>query len=124
MVRYTLLIYGDETASGDAPPEQLKEIMDGYWAYEAWLAEQGIKVAGEALLDTSQATTMRVRDGGSMTTDGPFAETKEQLGGFYLLECDNLDDALEAARRCPGSTYGSVEVRPVMEFDQPEGAAQ
>ena len=123
-MRYTLLIYGDETASGDAPPEQLKETMDGYWAYEAWLAEQGIKVAGEALLDTSQATTMRVRDGGAMTTDGPFAETKEQLGGFYLLECDNLDDALEAARRCPGSKYGSVEVRPVMEFDQPEGAAQ
>ena len=123
-MRYTLLIYGDETASDDAPPEQLKEIMDGYWAYEAWLAEQGIKVAGEALLDTSQATTMRMRDGGAMTTDGPFAETKEQLGGFYLLECANLDDALEAARRCPGSTYGSVEVRPVMEFDQPEGAAK
>jgi hypothetical protein len=123
-MRYTLLIYGEETASADAPPEQLQQIMDGYWAYEAWLAEEGIKVAGEALLDTTQATTVRVRDGSAMTTDGPFAETKEQLGGFYLLECDNLDDALEAARRCPGSTYGSVEVRPVMEFDQPEGGAQ
>ncbi|MGH2629910.1 MAG: YciI family protein [Actinomycetota bacterium] len=120
-MRYTLLIYSDETASADAPPEQLKQVMDAYWAYEAWLAETGIKVAGEALLDTSQATTVRVRDDDSMTTDGPFAETKEQLGGFYLVECDNLDDALEAARRCPGSTYGSIEVRPVMEFDQSEG---
>jgi hypothetical protein len=92
--------------------------MDEYRAYEAWLQERGIKRAGEALQDTSQATTVRVRDEGAMTTDGPFAETKEQLGGFYLLECDDLDDALEAARRCPGSTYGSVEVRPVVDFDQ------
>jgi hypothetical protein len=119
-MRYTLLIYGDETAGADATPEQLQEIMDGYWAYEAWLEEAGIKRAGEALQDTGQATTVRVRDDGAMTTDGPFAETKEQLGGFYLIECDNLDDALEAARRCPGSTHGSVEVRPVLDFSQLE----
>jgi hypothetical protein len=119
-MRYTLLIYGDETAGADATPEQLQEIMDGYWAYEAWLGEAGIKRAGEALQDTGQATTVRVRDDGAMTTDGPFAETKEQLGGFYLIECDNLDDALEAARRCPGSTHGSVEVRPVLDFSQLE----
>ncbi|HWC69527.1 MAG TPA: YciI family protein [Actinomycetota bacterium] len=117
-MRYTLLIYGDESAGADAPPEQLEQLMDEYRAYEAWLQERGIKRAGEALQDTSQATTVRVRDEGAMTTDGPFAETKEQLGGFYLLECDDLDDALEAARRCPGSTYGSVEVRPVVDFDQ------
>jgi hypothetical protein len=117
-MRYTLLIYGDESAGADASPEQLEQLIGEYRAYEAWLQERGIKRAGEALQDTSQATTVRVRDDGAMTTDGPFAETKEQLGGFYLLECDDLDDALEAARRCPGSTYGSVEVRPVVDFDQ------
>jgi hypothetical protein len=119
-MRYTLLIYGEETGGDDASPDQLQEMMDEYRAYEAWLEERGVKLAGEALQDTSQATTVRVRDGGAMTTDGPFAETKEQLGGFYLLECDNLDDALEAARRCPGSTYGSIEVRPVFDFSQME----
>ena len=121
-MQYTLSIYADETAGADAPPELQKQVMDEYRAYGSWLAEKGIKRAGEALHDTSQATTVRVRDGDGMTTDGPFAETKEQLGGFYLVECDNLDDALEAARRCPGSTYGSVEVRPVLDFSAMESA--
>ncbi len=119
-MQYTLLIYADETAGAAAPPEAQQQMIDEYWAYEAWLADRGIKRAGEALLDTSQATTVRVRDDDNLTTDGPFAETKEQLGGFYLVECDNLDDALEAARQCPGSKYGSVEVRPVMDFSQME----
>jgi hypothetical protein len=119
-MRYTLLIYGEETGGADASPDQLQQMMDEYRAYEAWLEERGVKRAGEALQDTTQATTVRVRDEGAMTTDGPFAETKEQLGGFYLLECDNLDDALEAARRCPGSKYGSIEVRPVFDFSQME----
>ncbi|MDQ3210237.1 MAG: YciI family protein [Actinomycetota bacterium] len=117
-MQYTLLIYSDETAAADAPPEMQKQVMDEYMAFQGWLVERGIKRAGEALHDTGQATTVRVRDGGAMTTDGPFAETKEQLGGVYLIECDNLDDALDAARRCPGSTYGSVEVRPVIDFSQ------
>ena len=121
-MQYILLIYTDETADADAPPERQKQVMDDYRAYESWLAEKGIKRAGEALHDTSQATTVRVRDGDGLTTDGPFAETKEQLGGFYLVGCDHLDDALEAARRCPGSTYGSVEVRPVLEFNAMESA--
>ena len=121
-MQYTLLIYSDETASAGAPPEAQKQMMDEYRAYEAWLADRGIKRAGEALHDTSQATTVRVRDDDNLTTDGPFAETKEQLGGFYLVECDNLDDALEAARQCPGSKYGSVEVRPVFDFSQMENA--
>ena len=119
-MEYTLLIYGDMSAAADASPELQKQMMDEYFAYEGWLAEKGIKRAGEALYDTSQATTVRVRDEEAMTTDGPFAETKEQLGGFYLIECDDLDDVLEAARRCPGSKYGSVEVRPVMDFSRME----
>jgi hypothetical protein len=119
-MQYALLIYGDESAGADVPPEQQTQVMDEWRAYEEWLGERGIKRAGEALHDTSQATTVRVRGDEAMTTDGPFAETKEQLGGFYVLECDNLDDALEAARRCPGGRFGSIEVRPVMEFTQME----
>jgi hypothetical protein len=117
-MQYALLIYGDERAIANASPEAAQEEMDEYWKYEAWLGEKGTKLGGEALHDTSQATTVRVRDGEALTTDGPFAETKEQLGGFYLLECANLDEALEAAAKCPGSWRGSVEVRPVMVFDQ------
>ncbi len=117
-MHYALLIYGDQNAVAAASPEETKQVMDEYWKYEAWLAEKGNKHAGEALADTTPATTVRVRDGKTVTTDGPFAETKEQLGGFYLLECANLDEALEAAAKCPGSWLGSVEVRPVMEFEQ------
>jgi hypothetical protein len=76
-----------------------------------------VKNTGEALLPTSAATTVRVRDGETLTTDGPFAETKEQLGGFYLLDCPDLDDAIKWAARIPGARTGSVEIRPVMEFD-------
>ena len=116
-MQYTLLIYTPE-ADGSEAPEELKKMMDEYWVYEAWLIEKGWKRAGEALHETAQATTVRVRGGETTSTDGPFAETKEQLGGFYLLECDNIDQALEAAARCPGSHYGSVEVRPVIDFAQ------
>ena len=116
-MQYALLIYGDQAQADAASPEDRKQIMDEYWKYEAWLAEKGTKRAGEALHPTTQATTVRVKDGEAITTDGPFAETKEQLGGFYLLECANLDEALAAAAKCPGSWFGSVEVRPVMEFE-------
>ena len=119
-MQYTLLIYGDETAQDAATPEQAKEMMDGYFAYGEWLREKGYNRAGEALQPTSQATTVR----GTATTDGPFAETKEQLGGFYLLECENLDQALEAAKRCPGAKYGAIEVRPVIDFSETGMAPQ
>ena len=118
-MKYMLLIYGDETQGQDATPEELEAVMDVGWKYEAWLGEKGIKLAGEALQPTAQATTVRVRDGQAMTTDGPFAETKEQLGGFYLLEVANLDEALEAAKECPGGRTGTIELRPVQEFEQP-----
>jgi hypothetical protein len=117
-MEYALLIYGDEKARANVPPEQLEAGMDDWWKYEAWLAEKGIKRAGEALHETSQATTVRVQDGKTVTTDGPFAETKEQLGGFYVIEAANLDEALEAAAKCPGSWVGSVEVRAIEKFEQ------
>ena len=118
-MKYMLLIYGDETQGRDATPEQLEAVMDTWWKYEAWLAEKGIKLAGEALQPTAQATTVRVQDDQVATSDGPFAETKEQLGGFYLLEVANLDEALEAAKECPGARTGTIELRPVEEFEQP-----
>jgi hypothetical protein len=113
-MQYALLIYDDESARDSASQEQVDAVMKEWWAYEEWLKDKGYKRAGEALHPTSQATTVR----GTATTDGPFAETKEQLGGFYLLECDNLDQALEAAKQCPGSTVGAVEVRPVLDITQ------
>ncbi len=118
-MEYALLIYGDEVSEGARSPEERQTVMDAYWAYEAWLAEKGIKRGGEALHGTGQATTVRVDEGRTLTTDGPFAETKEQLGGFYVVECDNLDEAIEAAVKCPGSQFGGViEVRPVVDFSQ------
>ena len=119
-MQYALLIYGDEREAMNAPPEDQQAALDEWWKYEAWIGEKGIKQAGEALQPTTQATTVRVKDGETITTDGPFAETKEQLGGFYLIEAANLDEALEAAVKCPGSWFGSVEVRPVMEFEAPQ----
>ncbi len=117
---YAILIYGDE-ASLDTTPDGMKAMFDLYQDYERWLADRGIKRGAEALYPTDQATTLRVRDGEVMTIDGPFAETKEQLGGFYLVECEHLDEALEAARACPGSRHGSIEVRPVVDLGAFEG---
>ena len=89
--------------------------MNEYFAYTNALREAGAYVGGEALQDVTTATSVRVRDGETLTTDGPFAETKEALGGYYLLECDDLDEALQWAARCPAAKVGTVEVRPIWE---------
>ncbi len=116
-MRYLLLIYGDEsewTAQSEA--ESAAEM--GRWnAYTAEIQAEGILRGGDALHPTAAATTVRVRDGETLVTDGPFAETREQLGGYYMVECDGLDQAIEAARRIPSVGRGSVEVRPIMDFD-------
>jgi hypothetical protein len=118
-MRYLLLIYGEESNwAGRSPDEQAVE-MEAWSDYTAWLKESGWHLGGEALEPTTTATTVRGRDGKTLTTDGPFAETKEQLGGYYLLQCENLDQAIEAASRAPAATYGSIEIRPITEF--PEG---
>jgi hypothetical protein len=118
-MKYMLLIYGDETQMENVTPEQSQQVMNDYWAYEEELQKRGGRLAGEALQPTSTATTVRNVDGQVLTTDGPFAETKEQLGGFYFLEAKDLDEAIELAGLCPGSRHGSVEVRPIMEFEAP-----
>lgn len=114
MTEYAVLIYSDETDEGT--PEQQKEMHDAYWAYTEMLTNSGASKGGEALHPTSTATTVRVRDGKTLTTDGPFIESKEALGGFYLITADDLDRAIELAAQCPGAVHGAVEVRPVIDF--------
>jgi hypothetical protein len=122
-MKYMLLIYAAEGAWGAATPEEQEAELAKWFGYTADLEKAGVLIAGDALHPTSSATTLRVRDGKRMTTDGPFAETKEALGGYYLLDVESLDDALAWAEKCPGAFYGSIEVRPLMVFDMPEGSA-
>src|SRR5258705_12778648 len=116
-MQYILLIYGTEPTSEPNPAEIAAE-MDAYNAYTAELQKSGAMVAGEALHPVNTATTVRVQNGKTVTTDGPFAETKEQLGGYYVVNAKNLDEAIAWAAKCPGAKRGSMEVRPVMDFSQ------
>jgi hypothetical protein len=125
-MNYLLLIYGDEAAmetyGANATPAERDAQVKVWYDYGDWLTEKGWYVAGDALQVTSTATTVRAPDGKPVVTDGPFAETKEQLGGYYLLEVANLDEAIEAAARCPGASFGTIELRPVQDFPaRPEG---
>jgi len=114
MPQYLLLIYGP---TGRTPsPEEMAAEFPRWSAYTEELQNAGLMRAGEALHGPETATTVRVRDGETQVTDGPFAETKETLGGFYLIEAPDLDTALKYAARMPNITYGSVEVRPVVDF--------
>jgi hypothetical protein len=116
-MKYLCTIYGDESQWGSATPEQISEVLAAYGAFGEEAGQAGVILAGEGLEPTSAATTVRVRDGERVLSDGPFAETKEQLGGFYLLECDSLDEAIDWAAKIPGASSGSVEVRPVMNYE-------
>ena len=114
-MQYLVLIYSEEpTAPPD--PAQRGAVMEEYNAYTQMLRDTGHYVGGEALQPTATATTVRIRDGQTMTTDGPFAETKEALGGFYLIEAKDLDEALQLGGACPGAKWGSIEVRPIIDF--------
>jgi hypothetical protein len=116
-MQYILLIYGDETAGTAMSPEDQGKRLQEWDDYTQWLKDKNYYVGGDALHPTHDATTVRVRDGKTITTDGPFAETKEQLGGYYLVECPSLDEAIEASSKLPIGYRGSVEIRPVMVFD-------
>lgn len=114
-MKYALLIYHSEEASSQMSEAESQALVQAYWAFgnEA----QDVITGGDALHPTSTATTVRVREGKTLMTDGPFAETKEQLGGFYLLDCENLDEALAYAAKIPDAQNGCVEVRPVLVFN-------
>ena len=117
-MRYMLTLMGPEGGFEDATPEQMSEEMSHWAQFGSDAMEKGAFVAGEALQESSTATTLRGGRGREWSiTDGPYAESKEQLGGFYLLDCPDLDDAIKWAARIPGARTGSVEIRPVMEFD-------
>src|SRR5262245_42173028 len=113
-MQYLVLIYSEEPTSAPDMAE-IGAVMEEYNAYTQMLRDSGAYVSGEALQPTSTATTVRIRDGQTMTTDGPFAETKEALGGFYLIEAKDLDEALALGGACPGAKYGSIEVRPIVD---------
>ena len=113
-MQYILLIYGNEAAASNATPEQRGAMMAAYGGFTKSIREAGNHIAGDGLQPSATATTVRVRDGRTTTTDGPFAETREQLGGYYLINAADLDEAIAIAARIPGAAFGCIEVRPVM----------
>jgi hypothetical protein len=115
-MQYLCLIYEDEQEWQKLPPAEAQKILGEYRAFTDSLKKSGHYVGGNALQPSHTATTLRVRQGKVGTTDGPFAETKEQLGGYYLLQARDLNEAMQLATRIPGARLGSIEVRPVMEM--------
>lgn len=113
-MRYMLLIYGDESRMASMTQEEMAATVPMWTEYQSRFGD--VIRTGAPLQPTATATTVRVRDGQTLHTDGPFAETREQLGGYYLLESPSIERALEAAEACPGAVYGSVELRPIMEL--------
>jgi hypothetical protein len=118
-MRYLCIIYDEEKKMAAMPKSESDAFMGEYFAFTEDIKKSGHYIGGEALQPVHTATTVRIRNGKLSTTDGPFAETKEQLGGFYLINAKDLNDALQVASRIPSARFGSVEVRPIMEFDQP-----
>lgn len=120
-MKYACLIYSDENnaeANPDPSTEAFAPIMAGYMKFGEETGAAGVYVAGEPLTSTASATSVQLRDGEVITTDGPFAETKEQLGGFYILDCETLDEAISWAAKIPHAATGTIEVRPVPDFSQ------
>jgi hypothetical protein len=118
-MKYLCLIYDDESTWATMSQADAEAMMGEYFAFTDGIRKSGQYIAGEALQPVQTATTVRVRNGKLSTTDGPFAETKEQLGGYYLIEAKDLNDAIQVASRIPSAKSGSVEVRPVQVFEQP-----
>lgn len=112
-MQYMILIYSDEAAWGSMKPEDMEKEFGKYMQYSKELAASGCMRGGASLQPTATATSVRVRNGKTSTTDGPFAETKEQLGGYYIIEAASLDEAVKWAAKCPGANYGTCEVRPL-----------
>jgi hypothetical protein len=117
-VRYLCLIYDDEKKWETMPQEEAGAIFGEYFGFTEGIKQSGHHLGGEPLQPTNTATTVRVRNGKISTTDGPFAETKEQLGGYYLINASDLNEAIQIAAKIPSARFGSIEIRPIMEFDQ------
>ena len=117
-MRYLCLIYDDEKKTAALPKDEQDAMFGDYMTFTEGIKKNGQHLGGEALLPVSSATTVRIRNGKLSTTDGPFAETKEQLGGYYLINAKDLNEAIQVAAKIPSARYGSVEVRPIMEFGE------
>lgn len=115
-MRYALMICTDETTGQALSPEEGAATLAEYQAFGEEMDRRGVLRGGERLRPTTDATTVRVRDGEVLTSDGPFAETKEQIGGYYIVDCTDLDEAIEVASKIPGARFGTVEVRPIWEM--------
>jgi hypothetical protein len=115
-MRYMLLICTDEDAELAVSPEEASARLAAYGAFMEEMNHRGVLTGGERLRPTTDATTVRVRDGEVLTSDGPFAETKEQIGGYFAVDCKDLDEAIEIASKIPGARNGSIEVRPIWEM--------
>ena len=122
-MQFMLLIYDDQQVWQGLSEEERNAVMGEYFAYTDQLREAGAFVAADALQPIGTATTVRVRDGEQLLTDGPFAETKEQLGGYYVIDVDSIDEAIQWAAKIPSARLGSIEVRPVMVYDREEVGA-
>ena len=116
-MKYLCLIYDEEKKMAGMSKTESDAFMGEYFTFTEGIRKSGQYVDGNALQPVQSATTVRVRNGKVSTTDGPFAETKEQLGGYYLIEAKDLNDAIQVASKIPSSRIGSIEVRPIMEFD-------
>jgi len=115
-MQYILLIYSNEAAAAARPTEEKGRIFEEYMTFTQAIRQSGHIRGGDPLEPVSTATTVRVKDGKTVRTDGPFAETREQLGGYYIVEAKDLDEAVGIAARIPDARYGSVEVRPIMQI--------
>ena len=117
-MRYLLLIYGEESTYGSMSEAELEADMKEWEEYSAALTAAGASSGGAALQPTTTATSVRDDNGSPLVTDGPFAETREQLGGYYLLDVADLDEAIKWANKCPAAPTGTIELRPILELDQ------
>ncbi len=117
-MKYLLQIWGDERGFFESAPEAIMGMVDAYRKLTEEMQAAGVFLHGEGLQPTVTATSVRVQDGDAVVTDGPFAETKEQLGGFFLIECPDLDQAIEWAAKVPGARGGTIEIRPCAEYEQ------
>ncbi len=115
-MRYLLLICTDESAMQALSPEELDASRDAYAAFAAEMGARGVLGDGNRLRPTTDATTVQVRNGEVLTADGPFAETKEQMGGYYVIDCADLDEAIEVASKVPAARQGTIEIRPIWDM--------
>jgi hypothetical protein len=115
-MRYLLMVCTEEAAEGAMGPDEQSAMMREYGEFGEEMGRRGVLKTGERLRPTADATTVRVRDDEILASDGPFAETKEQIGGYYVVDCKDLDEAIEVAAKIPGARQGSIEVRPIWEM--------